>query len=110
MDKEKIGKQLKELRVSRGWRQADVADKVGLSRPAVCNIESGKRAMTLSTLKKFCKVYSIDVSFFEIETDNFNEAIDLTTRIEKIFKSDIPDEKKDDLYKQIMRLYLMYRN
>lgn len=109
MDKQKIGKQLKELRLSRGWRQSDVADKVGLSRPAVCNIESGKRAMTLSTLKKFCEVYSIDVSFFDIETDNFNEAIDLTTRIEKIFKSDIPDEKKDDLYKQIMRLYLMYR-
>lgn len=110
MDKQKIGKQLKELRVSRGWRQSDVADRVGLSRPAVCNIESGKRAMTLSTLKKFCEVYSIDVSFFEIETDNFNEAVDLTTRIEKIFKSDIPDEKKDELYKQIMRLYLMYRN
>lgn len=109
MDKHKIGKQLKELRLSRGWRQSDVADKVGLSRPAVCNIESGKRAMTLSTLKRFCEIYSIDVSFFDIETDNFNEAIDLTTRIEKIFKSDIPDEKKDDLYKQIMRLYLMYR-
>lgn len=109
MDKQKIGKQLKELRLSRGWRQSDVADRVGLSRPAVCNIEAGKRALTLVTLQKFCEVYSIDVSFFDIEIDNFNEAIDLTTRIEKIFKSDIPDEKKDDLYKQIMRLYLMYR-
>ena len=109
LNKEKIGSQLKELRISRGWRQCEVADRVGLSRPAISNIEAGKRALTLATLKKFCEVYSIDISYFDIETDNFDEAVDLTTRIEKIFKSDIPDEKKDELYRQIMKLYLFYR-
>lgn len=109
IDKQKIGKQLKELRISRGWRQSEVADKTGLSRPAVSNIEAGKRALTLSTLQKFCNVYSINISYFGIKTDNFDEALDLTTRIEKIFKSDIPDEKKDELYRNIMQLYLNYR-
>ena len=46
-----IGKKLKELRLSRGWKQTDVADKVGLSRPAISNIESGKRALTLSRVR-----------------------------------------------------------
>ena len=101
-----IGKKLKELRISRGWKQLEVAEKVGLSRPAISNIESGKRALTLSTLKKFCEVYSIDISFFGIETESFNDTIDLTSRIEALFNSDLPQEQKDELYRTIMKLYL----
>lgn len=106
INKQSIGKQLKELRLSRGWRQSDLSEKVGLSRPAICNIEAGKRALTLVTLQRFCEVYSIDISYFGIETDNFNEALDLTTRIEKVFKSDIDEKKKDELYRHIMKIYL----
>jgi transcriptional regulator with XRE-family HTH domain len=107
LDKVKIGKQLKELRVSRGWRQLEVADKVGLSRSAISNIEAGKRALTLSTLQRFCEVYKIDISYFGIETKNFDENLDLITRLEKIFKSnDIPKEKKEEIYRDIMRIYL----
>lgn len=110
IDKQRIGKQLKELRISRGWRQLEVADRVGLSRSAISNIEAGKRAMTLSTLKRFCEVYQIDVSYFDIETENFDEALDLTSRLEAIFASDeIPADKKDELYRDIMKIYLEHR-
>ena len=101
-----IGKQLKELRVSRGWKQYEVAEKVGLSRPAVSNIEAGKRSLTLSTLQRFCEVFSIDISYFGIETDNFDEALDLTTRLETLFNSDMPEADKDELYRTIMKIYL----
>lgn len=101
-----IGRQLKELRISRGWKQKDVAEKVGLSRPAISNLEAGKRSLTLSTLKKFCEAYGIDISYFGIDTNNFDEAFDLTTRIELIFNSDIPEEEKDELYRTIMQIYL----
>lgn len=107
MNKIAIGKQLKELRKSRGWRQSEVADKVGLSRSAISNIEAGKRALTLNTLKRFCEVYCIDISYFDIETKNFDETLDLTTRLEKIFNSEyIDDDKKDELYRDIMKIYL----
>lgn len=107
IDKRNIGKKLKELRLSRGWRQAELSEKVGLSRPAICNIEAGKRSITLSTLQKFCEVYSIDISYFDIETNNYDEAIDLTTRLERIFNSDEVDkETKDELYTSIMEIYL----
>lgn len=106
IDKQRIGRQLKELRLSRGWRQTEVAEKVGLSRSAISNIEAGKRAMTLSTLKRFCEVFNIDISYFEIETNNFDEALDLTSRLEAIFNSTIDEEKKDEIYRQIMRIYL----
>lgn len=101
-----IGRKLKELRISRGWKQKDVADKVGFSRPAISNLEAGKRSLTLSSLKKFCEIYEIDISYFGIDTTNFNEGVDLTTRIEAIFNSDIPDEQKDELYRTIMQIYL----
>lgn len=106
IDKRKIGKQLKELRLSRGWKQVEVADKVGLSRSAISNIEAGKRALTLTTLKKFCEIFQIDVSYFQIETQNFDEALDITSRIETIFKSDLDESKKDEIYREIMRIYL----
>lgn len=107
IDKNKIGKQLKELRLARGWRQVEAADKVGLSRSAISNIEAGKRALTLTTLKKFCEIYQIDVSYFEIETKNYDEALDLTSRLEAIFSNDqIEESKKDELYREIMRIYL----
>ena len=106
MNKETIGKQLKELRNSRGWRQLEVADKVGLSRSAISNIEAGHRALTLNTLKKFCEIYAIDISYFDIETENFDEKVDLTTRLEKIFNSDISEDFKDELYRDIMEIYL----
>lgn len=110
IDKKKIGKQLKELRLSRGWRQVEVAEKVGLSRSAISNIEAGKRALTLSTLKRFCEIYHIDVSFFEIETENFNETEDITARLETIFASkEIDETKKDELYREIMRIYLKFK-
>lgn len=110
LDKSQIGKELKELRKARGWRQVEVADKIGLSRSAISNIEAGHRSLTLVTLKKFCELYGIDISYFGIETDNFDEAVDLTMRLEKIFKSDLDEEKKDELYRDIMKIYLESKN
>lgn len=102
-----IGKKLRDLRISRGWKQLDVADKIGLSRPAISNIEAGKRSLTLSTLKRFCELYEIDISYFGIETENYNELNDIISRIDAIFNDDELDEnKKDELYRTIMKIYL----
>ena len=106
-----VGRKLRELRISRGYKQYEVADMVGLSRPAVCNIEAGKRALTLNTLKKFCEVYSIDISYFGIETESFDDTTDLISRIEALFNNDeLHEEKKDELYRTIMSLYLKSKN
>lgn len=107
INSKRIGHQLKELRISRGWKQKELADKVGLSRPAMSNIESGKRSLTLNTLKRFCEVFNVDISYFDIETGNFDEAVDLMSRVEAIFNSDdLSDNKKDELYRRIMQIYL----
>ena len=97
-----IGSKLKELRKSRDLKQSELAELVGLSRPAISNIESGKRSLTLSTLKRFCEVYGID-------TSSYDEATDLTLRIESLFH-DLPEPEKDELYLKIMKLYLDSKN
>lgn len=40
LNHKRIGRQIKELRTLRNWKQYELADKVGLSRPAICNIEN----------------------------------------------------------------------
>ena len=84
-----IGRQIRELRIRRGWKQYELADKVVMSRPAICNIEAGKRSLTLNTLKRFCEVFAIDISYFGIETDNLDESIDIISRIDALFNSDL---------------------
>lgn len=101
-----IGRQIRELRIQRGWKQYELADKVGLSRPAICNIEAGKRSLTLNTLKRFCEVFEIDISYFGIETTNFDDAVDIISRVDALFNSDLPADKKEELYRKIMKIYL----
>jgi transcriptional regulator with XRE-family HTH domain len=102
----RIGRQIRELRVRRGWKQYELAEKVGMSRPAICNIEAGKRSLTLNTLKRFCEVFEIDISYFGIETDNFSDTVDIISRLDTLFNSDLPTEKKEELYRKIMKIYL----
>ena len=106
LNHKRIGKQIRELRLLRGWKQYELADKVGLSRPAICNIEAGKRSLTLNTLKRFCEVFEIDINYFGIETTSFDDAVDVISRIDALFNSNLPKEKKDELYRKIMKIYL----
>ncbi len=61
----KYGKLVKEARVKKGFSQADVAVKLGLSRPSYIAVEQGKRELTLSEFEKLSGV--LGVSFEEIE-------------------------------------------
>ncbi len=107
INSKRIGRQLRDLRISRGWKQKELAEMVGLSRPAMSNIESGKRSLTLNTLKRFCEVFNVDISYFGIETENYDEAVDLMSRVEAIFNSEeLPADRKDELYRRIMQIYL----
>ena len=111
MDNVKIGKKLRELRLKRGLKQYQVAEHplINMSRSAISNIEKGHRGVTIKTLHNFCELYNISISYFDdvIETKNFDEAVDLTTRLENIFNSEtIPAEVKDELYRDIMKAYL----
>lgn len=56
-----IGKRIKSLRESRGISQQSLADKLGVVRPTISQIENGTRALSVEELKKVSKIFGVSV-------------------------------------------------
>lgn len=65
MDEKKLmksfGKQVAQVRKSRGVTQQQLAESIGMSVVAVAYIETGKRWARLGTLSKIAKSLKVDV-------------------------------------------------
>jgi transcriptional regulator with XRE-family HTH domain len=62
MDTIRLGLAVRALRIRLGWRQIDVAVRVGLSRGTISNIERGRLdAVSLATLRRVAGVLGADV-------------------------------------------------
>ncbi len=57
-----IGLSLKKIRHRNGMTQKALAEKLGVSRQAVCMWETGKREFKITTLNKLAKVLSVTVN------------------------------------------------
>ena len=78
---------------------------LGITRATVSNYEVGRRHPHISELKRIADFYGVGLDYFGIVASD--EVFDLISRAREVFKSDdVPKEKKEDLYKEIMRLYL----
>lgn len=81
-----IGNRISELRRLGNNNQQELADKVGVSRSSISNIESGRQQLSLHLLYRICQVYNSEIhviipkvsevaSKVSIETNNINEII-----------------------------------
>ena len=61
-ESEKLGKNLKRIRTSKGISQGDIARSLEVSRGFVSNIENGKTNPTLATITKLAKAVGVSVS------------------------------------------------
>jgi putative transcriptional regulator len=52
---------LKDLRVAKGWTQADLGDKLGVSRQAVIAIEADKHSPSLDLAFKIAALFEAQV-------------------------------------------------
>lgn len=52
----------KILRMDRGLRQKDVADKMGVTRQTIINWESGSKKISLRDAVKLSKIYKVDLT------------------------------------------------
>ena len=102
---EDIGRKLKTLRKGRKLTQQDVADRLGLVRATVSNYEVGKRTPHLSLLKRFAEFYGVTLDYFGVSEND--EVFEMLSRAREIFSNeDISPQVKEDLYKELMRIYL----
>lgn len=100
-----IGSKLKTLRKGRKLTQEQAAEMLGITRATVSNYEVGRRSPHISELKRIGEFYGVGLDYFGIVASD--EVFDLISRAREVFKSEaVPKEKKEDLYKEIMRLYL----
>ncbi len=54
-----FGEIVRARRLERGWTQTDLADRVGLSRTSVTNIEIGRQRVLLSDLFDFARAFDV---------------------------------------------------
>lgn len=100
-----IGHKLKTLRKGRKLTQEQAAEKLGITRATVSNYEVGRRSPHISELKRIADFYGVGLDYFGIVPTD--EVFDLLSRAKEVFNSDaVPKEKKDELYKELMRIYL----
>ena len=101
-----LGEKLKQLRKARNLKQDDIAHIFGISRGSVSNWEKGRRKPNIQQLEELAKFYNISLDYFAEETKK-DEVVELLDRARKILHDDnVATEKKEKLYKEIMKLYL----
>lgn len=69
-DREKIAARLKDARVLAGLSQEQAAKQLGLQRPAISEIEAGKRKVSAEEIIQFANLYRVAVSWLLLEDDS----------------------------------------
>jgi transcriptional regulator with XRE-family HTH domain len=60
--KQKLGKQVRELRKAKGWTQEKLEELSGLDRTYISDIERGMRNPSFKSLEKLAKAMKVKVS------------------------------------------------
>jgi len=55
----KLGRLIKSLRISFGWQQKDLAEKLDISTNYLCQIETGKRLPSADIVGRIAKEFNI---------------------------------------------------
>lgn len=108
-DTVEVGKRIKQLRKARSLKQDDLMEVLNLSRPAISNIETGRRNINLHQIKALADYFGVSIETLGIKTDEV-EINDLLARAKVIFETDnniIPIEEKEQLFEEVMKLYLL---
>lgn len=72
-DREKVGNRLRDARVMAGLSQDQAAKKMDLNRPAISEIESGKRKVSAEEIIQFSELYKVNKSWLLLE-DNQSDS------------------------------------
>lgn len=102
---ESLGGKIRTLRKAKKLTQDELAALIGVKRATISNYEIDRRQPSLSDLKRFAEFFGIGLDYFGM--DAADDALDLVARARRLFAApDIPAETKENIYKEIMRLYL----
>ena len=100
-----IGQKLRLLRKEKRMTQQELADALKIKRATISNYEIGRRSPHLSELRRIAEYFGVGLDYFGmVQTD---DVLDLLARAKNVFDNEnIPVDKKEEVYKELMRLYL----
>lgn len=64
LDKEIIGKKIRQLRIERGLSQEELSEKIDISPRHMCTIENGNSFPSIETFIKIAEILEIDINEF----------------------------------------------
>ena len=73
-ERELIAERLKNARSLSGLSQENAAKLIGLPRPAISEIESGKRKVSAEEIIQFSNLYKVDVSWLLLKEESIESA------------------------------------
>ena len=72
-----IADRMKRIREVRGWKQKAVADSMNITQQAYSFLELGHGSPRINTLKRFCEVMNVEISFLlSVDVDITEETIE----------------------------------
>ncbi|GMA06982.1 transcriptional regulator [Tetragenococcus halophilus subsp. flandriensis] len=99
---------IKELRKSKKFTQKDVAEKIGITRPAYTAYEIGKRQPDFETLQKIADLYEVSIDYLlgreEIESLPQYTSVDLDKMLDSAMSFDGKPMTDND--REVIRAYL----
>lgn len=105
-DTKEVGNRIKQLRKARSLKQDDLMEVLNLSRPAISNIETGRRNINLHQAKRLADFFGVNLETLGLKTEEV-ETNDLLERARLIFENEnVPLEDKQELYEEVMKLYI----
>lgn len=116
LDTKEIGNRVRQLRKTRNITQDELGVILGdkttgkpLSRGQVSNLETGKRNLNIHQIKILADYFNVSIETLGCKADEV-ATVDLLERAKLIFENDsVPLEEKQELYENIMKLYLSAR-
>ena len=111
-----IGEKIKELRKKYNIKSFELAEKIGVSKVFLSNIENNKRNPSSEVVKKMCEVFNISLSeFYEgVENDEahknktIGEQLDEFLKTNGIDPSKLSAENQERIAEQFANLYSLY--
>ncbi len=99
--KEKIGRNIKKLRVLKNISQEKLAEALGISTPAVSNIENGKTLTSLQTLENMAAALGVQLYELFLFNNEIKEDI--------LFKKLSENIEKPEIKNNAEKLLILYR-
>ena len=64
LDKEIIGKKIRQIRLGKGFSQEELSEKIDISPRHMCTIENGNSFPSIETFVKIAEILDIDINDF----------------------------------------------